>query len=262
MSVAQLSPAAIAFCALLAVPAVGVQAQLARYEFTGTRVSGSPELGDTVAGTVVLDTAAVPYINNDQVKFWRDGAFSVDAVTDAGFVGGTQTWSYRTLVFNIDQPEVPLVLTGIYAQYQEYSDDGDVFQSSLYLFSESATAGDGLTSVPDPWDPLAAERQGVTIGWDRSSTGESYSAFYRIDTFTLVSSNLFIDGQDTGIEDFTYQGQLVSVLLEACAAGAGNHGQYVSRVAHLTNDLKKAGLLTSQQKAAIQTLAAQSSIGE
>jgi hypothetical protein len=85
---------------------------------------------------------------------------------------------------------------------------------------------------------------------------------YWLGSFTAALPTILIDGQDTGIEDFSYHGQLVSDLLEACAIGVENHGQYVSCVAHLTNDLKEAGLLTSQQRTTIQTLAAQSSIGK
>jgi hypothetical protein len=39
-----------------------------------------------------------------------------------------------------------------------------------------------------------------------------------------------------------------------------NHGQFVSCVSHMTNDLKKAGTITGQQKGAIQSCAAQADI--
>jgi hypothetical protein len=37
--------------------------------------------------------------------------------------------------------------------------------------------------------------------------------------------------------------------------GASNHGGFVSCVAHLTNDLKKSGVITNQQKGDIQSCA-------
>jgi hypothetical protein len=40
------------------------------------------------------------------------------------------------------------------------------------------------------------------------------------------------------------------------AAAAGNHGQYVSGVAQLTNGWMDTGLITGQQKGAIQSAAA------
>jgi hypothetical protein len=45
-------------------------------------------------------------------------------------------------------------------------------------------------------------------------------------------------------------------LIAGLRAGARNHGGFVSGVAHLTNQWMKAGLITGQQKAAIQSAAA------
>ncbi len=80
----------------------------------------------------------------------------------------------------------------------------------------------------------------------------------RVRSFGLT---IIIDGIDTGINDFQYQGKLVSQHLADCAA-AKNHGDYVSRVAKLTNALKKAGLLTGNQKGIIMDAAAKSSYGK
>ena len=44
------------------------------------------------------------------------------------------------------------------------------------------------------------------------------------------------------------------------AAGAKNHGAFVSGVAHLLNSLKKAGIITGKDKGIIQSAAARSSI--
>jgi hypothetical protein len=46
-----------------------------------------------------------------------------------------------------------------------------------------------------------------------------------------------------------------------CADGARNHGGFVSCVAQLGNDLKKAGIITGDQKGSLQSCAAGSSIG-
>jgi len=52
----------------------------------------------------------------------------------------------------------------------------------------------------------------------------------------------------------------ISDLIVACAEGARNHGKFVSCVSHLTNQLKKVGTITGQQKGAIQSCAAQANI--
>ncbi len=72
--------------------------------------------------------------------------------------------------------------------------------------------------------------------------------------------NIFIDNCDTGVEDRYYNGQWISEMIEACAAGAANHGAFVSCVAALTNDLKKARVISGQEKGAIQSCAAQADI--
>ena len=45
-----------------------------------------------------------------------------------------------------------------------------------------------------------------------------------------------------------------------CADDANNHGQFVSCVAQLTNFLKQQGIITGQEKGAIQSCAAQADI--
>ena len=80
-------------------------------------------------------------------------------------------------------------------------------------------------------------------------------------TITVQSrGNIFIDNCDTGVEDRYYNGQWISEMIEACAAGAADHGAFVSCVADLTNDLKKAGIISGAEKGAIQSCAAQADI--
>src|SRR5262245_56796789 len=70
-----------------------------------------------------------------------------------------------------------------------------------------------------------------------------------------------IDGCNTGVPDTSLpSGSTISDLIAACAEGVSNHGQFVSCVAHVTNDLKKAGTITGQQKGAIQSCAERADI--
>ena len=52
----------------------------------------------------------------------------------------------------------------------------------------------------------------------------------------------------------------ISDQVEACAAGASNHGGFVSCVTHLVNDLRKAGVLTQAQRNSLHDCAAGSSL--
>src|SRR6266498_255269 len=56
--------------------------------------------------------------------------------------------------------------------------------------------------------------------------------------------------------------ELLDNGIDNCAAGAKNHGKYVSCVSHLTNFYKKQKLLTGAQKGLIQSCAAQTDIGK
>jgi hypothetical protein len=66
-----------------------------------------------------------------------------------------------------------------------------------------------------------------------------------------------IGGENTGVTNMLFStGCTTSDLIAQIQAGAKNHGQFVSGVAHLTNDLAGAGLITGAQKGAIQSAAA------
>jgi hypothetical protein len=70
-----------------------------------------------------------------------------------------------------------------------------------------------------------------------------------------------IDGCDTAVPDTLFaSGSTISDLIARCAEGASNHGKFVSCVSHLTNELQKDGIITGQQKGAIQSCAAQAKI--
>jgi hypothetical protein len=74
-----------------------------------------------------------------------------------------------------------------------------------------------------------------------------------------------IDGCDTGVPNTFFStgsnaGCTISDQIRKCAIDAGNHGGFVSCVSHLTNDLKKDGVITGSQKGAITSCAAKTSL--
>ena len=78
----------------------------------------------------------------------------------------------------------------------------------------------------------------------------------------LGETNVIIDGCDSGVPDTVAPGGLtISELVADCAEEATNHGQFVSCMARVTNDLKKNGIITGQQKTALQSCAAQADFG-
>jgi hypothetical protein len=73
-----------------------------------------------------------------------------------------------------------------------------------------------------------------------------------------LSATVIIDGCNTEVPNTLFpSGCTIADLITACAEDSRNHGQFVRCVAHVTNDLKKDGIITGQQKGAIQSCAAQ-----
>ena len=76
-----------------------------------------------------------------------------------------------------------------------------------------------------------------------------------------LSPEVVIDGCETGVDNHLFgDGCTISDRIAECAAGAKNHGKFVSCVARPTNTAKRAGIITGQQKGAIQGCAAQADI--
>jgi hypothetical protein len=76
-----------------------------------------------------------------------------------------------------------------------------------------------------------------------------------------LTTNVVIDGCDSGVGNLLLgDGCTISDLIADCAASASNHGQFVSCVSHVTNSLKKDGLISGREKGAIQRCAAQSDL--
>jgi hypothetical protein len=82
-----------------------------------------------------------------------------------------------------------------------------------------------------------------------------------------LSPTVVIGGCDSGVDNDLFvddggfgNGCTTSDLIAACGEDVSNHGKFVSCVAHLTNDLKRAGAITGQQKGKIQSCAAQADI--
>lgn len=76
-----------------------------------------------------------------------------------------------------------------------------------------------------------------------------------------ISPTVVISGCDSGVTNTVLsEGCSITDLIAECAASAKNHGKFVSCVAHLTNELKKDGVITGKEKGAIQSCAAQANL--
>ena len=98
-------------------------------------------------------------------------------------------------------------------------------------------------------------RPGAPSGGPSDCTGEVDQC-----ADTDLSETVVIDSCDSGVPNTVLTGCSISDLVGQCAAGATNHGRFVSCVSHLTNDLKKDGVISGEQKGAIQDCAGQADI--
>lgn len=128
------------------------------------------------------------------------------------------------------------------------------------LLMEPAINGDLTHSLIPPQDltlPLMRD-----IGWfaDADVDGVEDDADDCDDS--IFSATVVIDGCDTGVANtHLASGCTLSDKVAECAADAKNHGAFVSCVSALANAWSKDGTIAAGDKSALQTCAAQSSIG-
>ena len=129
--------------------------------------------------------------------------------------------------------------------------------ASRNLLMEPAINADLTHNVEAPFD-LTRELL-HDVGWFPDADGDLIDDAGDCDTSSDLRPTIVVGSIDTGVPNFLFTtGCTGSDLIAAIAAAAGNHGGFVSGVAHLTNDWKKADLISGQQKGAIQSAAAKS----
>ena len=95
------------------------------------------------------------------------------------------------------------------------------------------------------------------IGWFADKDVDGVADASDCEASSNFSPTIIIGGENTGVANMLFStGCTTSDLIAHIAAGAKNHGQFVSGVSHLTNDLKQQGLISGAEKGAIQSAAA------
>jgi hypothetical protein len=131
--------------------------------------------------------------------------------------------------------------------------------ASRNLLMEPAINSDLTHNVKAPYDlTLELLRD---IGWFADADLDGVADGVDCSPNSNLSPTVVIGGCDTGVSNTLFtSGCTISDLIAQIAAGSKNHGAFVSDVAHLTNDLKKAGIITGNQKDSIQSCAENASI--
>jgi hypothetical protein len=146
---------------------------------------------------------------------------------------------------------------GWYIVRMDYYDDNGSFAHKYTLSDADGNELSAYDGFPTPW--LAADMTRLLMATFYNEGGTT--PFFIDDLkIVVIPTILLIDGVETGIDDFDFNGDSLSFLINKFAFDAKNHGQFVSKVAKLANDLKKAGLITGAQKGYLTKIAAQSSL--
>jgi hypothetical protein len=130
--------------------------------------------------------------------------------------------------------------------YSENQGDCNDNDKTIYPGAEEI-CGDGIDQNCNGRDlPCGYDSDDDGMGNDQDSCPDSD-----------MSETVVIDGCDSGVSNAVLSnGCTISDEIVKCGADSRNHGQYVSCVSHLTNDLKHDGVLTGREKGAIQSCVA------
>lgn len=236
------------------------QAQVVTYTYTGTKTSTPPSddgyFGNTVTGTITVDLAALPNENGDT---WRNVPNFKITAQATNFSGGTgippapgTSRDVEDTIYRDSSPVKEFSWFGL-----DFAADGSYTGKNIKLILTSTQSG-----VSDPKNDIPVYIALNTSFNDVMGIETAVKNSYYSVTITAVTTNLIIDGFDTGIKDFSYKGQAVSAILAGYASSAKNHGDYVESVEKLAEKLVKAKLLTKAQAKTLTQAAAKSSIGK
>ena len=137
-----------------------------------------------------------------------------------------------------------------------------VLDHSLTSFALSPYVRDldfGHANADKPFEPNpASDHDGVVLFVMSDHDGDGYPDDADECPTGDASPTVILDGCDSGAPNIAFPGGCtLADQINALHATANNHGQFVSSVAKLLNDLVKSGQLTGAQKGAIQSCAAQ-----
>ena len=129
--------------------------------------------------------------------------------------------------------------------------------ASRNLLMEPSINGDLTHNLRAPSD-LTYELM-RDIGWYPDRDGDLVNDEVDCNTQSDLRPTIVIGTIDTGVPNQLFTSGCTSAdLIAALRNGATSHGEFISRVAHLTNQWVLAGLITDAQKDAVQSAAARS----
>lgn len=138
---------------------------------------------------------------------------------------------------------------------------GSHFDSIAFrnLLMEPAINGDLTHNVKAP-DDLTLELL-RDIGWFADTDVDGKADDVDCDPTSTSTATVIIGGSDTGVPNVMFSnGCTIADLIQKTGDHAANHGGFASGVAHLTNELRDAGIISGNQKGALQSAAAKANV--
>ncbi len=179
--------------------------------------------------------------------FYQWSARLVDSSgTDLGFSNGSRAFSKGLNAMSFSYDGETIGSNGV---------DGPYEVTSLLLFGAGQSLIAGKVFTTDAF--TASQFEGFSNDSDGDGIPDDLDACPHSD----LSPSVVIDGCDSGVDNALFpDGCTISDLIDECAQDAGDHGQFVSCVTFLTNELASNGLLSNPEKGPVQSCAARADI--
>jgi PA domain-containing protein len=205
-------------------------------------VAGAPPGMAGVDPTVVIPSVSISLADGNAIKAQLGGGVVATLSVDLSIRAGADPAGRARL--NAPNPVQPGSSVSHY--------DPIAFRNQLM---EPAINPDLTHSLTAPEDLTLAQMRDV--GWFPDADLDGFADGIDCEPNSDLRPTVIIDGCDSGVPNPLFStGCTIADLIAHIAASANNHSDFVSGVAHLTNELKAQGLITGAQKAAIQRCAA------